>query len=133
MTSNQKPTTKRAKTPAEKLGEFITKQRERKELSLRGLAKTVGIDVHSLDDLERGKVKTPDPNKLNRIAGALDVAIEDMYAIVGYTAPTGLPEFGVYLRSKYGLTDQSVEELDAYMAKLKARDEKGGRRAKPNR
>lgn len=54
-----------------KLGEFILKMREGKEISTHTLAKNAGLSQAYLSKIENGKI--PSPEKLKGIAEALDV------------------------------------------------------------
>lgn len=119
---------------AQQLGALIKKEREAKGLSIRGLAAAVGIDPSAVLHFERGSVGSPDPKKLLRIARTLEIPVEDLYALAGYTAPEGLPEFVPYLRAKYDveLPDRAAKEVEEYVAQLKERygGKKGGHRGK---
>jgi transcriptional regulator with XRE-family HTH domain len=112
------------------LGEFIRKTRQDKGLGLRPLAKLAGLDWSYIGRLEKGEIGTPDPVKLQKLARALEVEIEDFYALAGYFMPEGLPELAPYLRVKYDLSEDASEQVERYVARLK----KGGQATpRPNR
>lgn len=119
-----------AKTKAQKLGEYIKKARLAGGLSIRALATATGVTLGAIQQLEAGDVEQPRPGNLVRIAEALELAVADLYAIIGYSVPTDLPEFAPYLRAKYELSDKDVRELNAVFESLAAKKQKkGGRRA----
>ena len=68
-----------ASTP---LGEIIRRQRELSDLSMRHLARTVGISNPYLSQIERG-LREPSERVLDAIAGALELSTEALYAEAG--------------------------------------------------
>jgi transcriptional regulator with XRE-family HTH domain len=96
------------------LGDFIAKKRHQLGLSLRGMAAKSGIDDSLLSKIERGQVRQPTPENLDRLARAINVDPEDLYSLAGYAAATRLPTIGPYLRTKYGLPSEAVDELTSY-------------------
>ncbi len=121
-------------TDTEQLGDFVRKQRETAGLSLRAAARAAGIDHKYLFNIENGKVEQPGPRILVALARVLEVEVEDLYALAGYTMPEGLPTFEPYLRTKYGLPSEAVQQLDEYFAYLRQRygsDENSASQAAP--
>jgi transcriptional regulator with XRE-family HTH domain len=106
------------------LGEFIRKTRQDKGLGLRPLAKLAGLDWSYIGRLEKGEIGTPDPVKLQKLARALEVDVEDFYALAGYFMPEGLPELAPYLRAKYDLPEAATEDVRRYVQRLKRRYER---------
>lgn len=84
------------------LGDTLRQARESKSLSIRNVADSTGIGRSTLLDLEQGKVASPNPTSLARLASLLETELSDLYALAGYTPPNGLPAFSPYLRNKYG-------------------------------
>lgn len=119
---------------AASLAETIRRHREAAGLSQLALAKKVGVQASTVFRLERGEVEAPDPDKLQRLAAALEVDPEEFFAL--YPAPERLPEFAPYLRAKYGMSADAVKEAEDFFADLEKRSQpkpkpgKGGRRAK---
>ena len=107
------------------LGTFIAKARKEAGLSQEGLADKAKVSGSTILRLERGEFGRPDPEKLQRIARALDVDAEDLFALARYVAPGGLPAFGPYLRAKFGteLPPKARKDLEKYFEQL--RDEYG--------
>ncbi|MGI8596980.1 MAG: helix-turn-helix domain-containing protein [Thermoleophilaceae bacterium] len=64
------------------LGEIIRRQRELSDLSMRHLARTVGISNPYLSQIERG-LREPSERVLDAIAGALELSTEALYAEAG--------------------------------------------------
>ena len=97
-----------------KLGEYIKAQREALSVSQRQLAGRIGIHHSYLARLEAGDYAQPAPAILHRIAEALDLEPEDLFALAGHTVPHELPSFAPYLRAKYDISDQAARELTDY-------------------
>lgn len=114
--------------PDHKLGDFIRRHREAAGLSGYKLAQDAGLPRSQVLRIERGDIQ-PGPETLTRIAGPLKIAVEDLLAMAGYT--DGLPSF-IYLREKYGMSNEAVAEAEEFFRDLGER-EKGGRRGKPRR
>jgi transcriptional regulator with XRE-family HTH domain len=90
------------------LGSLLKSERERAGLTVRQLADAAGLVPSTVSRLETGFIATPRPDHLQKLARALDIDVEELYAAAGYLTPGGLPELRPYLRAKYGLTDQQV-------------------------
>ncbi len=102
-----------------RLGQHIKVVRNDKGISLRDLEQTSGISRGRLSEIESGQ-RLPRPAALSRIAAALEIDWEDLYALAGYGHPEGLPSFGPYLRSRYGsdLTAEQVADLERHFRDL---------------
>lgn len=103
----------------EKLGQLVRSHRQATGLSLRALARREGLDYSWLSRLEQGEYAAPSPQRLQRLARALDIDIEELYGLAGYVVSDRLPEFETYLRAKYDLPDQAVTQLDEYFQLLR--------------
>lgn len=103
-------------TNTQQLGEYVRHARAAQGYSIRGLAAVAGVDATWLSRFERGDYSTPDPHHLRALAGSLRVELSDLYALAGYAVPAGLPNFPLYLRTKYGegLPEHAISELDEY-------------------
>lgn len=110
------------KDQAKRLGALIKTKREAAGLSLRGLDRRTGIDNALISKMESGLILEPSPDKLGRIADALNIPLADLYAMADYAAPKQLPSMRPYLRTKYReLPDEAAEQLDAYVQRLAKR------------
>ena len=67
-----------ASAPDSRLGEYIRRQRELQELSLRQLADLVGISNPYLSQIERG-LREPSEKVLDAIARSLELSAEGLY------------------------------------------------------
>jgi transcriptional regulator with XRE-family HTH domain len=61
--------------PASALGEFIRRQRELQEVSMRQFAEMAGISNPYLSQIERG-LRAPSETVLNAIAGSLQTSVD---------------------------------------------------------
>lgn len=103
------------------LGAFIRKTRQERGIGLRPLAEAAGLDWSYIGRLEKGEIGTPDPIKLQKLARALEVEVEDFYALAGYLMPEGLPDLAPYLRAKFDLPEDASGDVERYVARLKRR------------
>lgn len=101
------------------LGAYIRQARERKGLSARRLAGMINMHHGYLSRLEAGDYQRPSPEILERIALALDLSYDDLFAITGQHAPSGLPSFVPYIRAKYEVDDETLLKLNAYFNRLR--------------
>lgn len=105
------------------LGTLIARARHDRGLSMEGLAAATGVSKGLVWQWERGN-KTPTAANLARVARALDVDFEDLFALAGYVTPDALPTLAPYLRTKYGLSDDAIAEAERLFADL--RQQPGG-------
>jgi len=113
-----------------KLGTAIRRHREKAGLSQSALAAAIGVPASTVFRLERGEFGRPDPEKLARLAEALSIEAEELYALADYPE---LPDMAPYLRAKYRMSEAAVQEAEEFFAKLEKRDKKGGGRGKRGR
>jgi transcriptional regulator with XRE-family HTH domain len=92
------------------LGGYIQQARERAGLSLRNLEAITGISRPMLNRLEHDQIDNPSPDVLHRLANALELDSDDLFAFVGYRPSTKLPSLAPYLRSKYQLPPNAIAE-----------------------
>jgi Helix-turn-helix. len=112
------------------LGKLIARERARQGLSLETLGNAAGATRSAIMRLERGEFGRPDPEKLQRIARALDLDVEDLFALAGYVPSDGLPNFGPYLEAKWSdeLSASARKELERHFERLRKKRGRGGRR-----
>lgn len=102
-----------------RLGETLRARREELGLSQRQLAAQADINDATVVRLEHGEIAAPAPDKLSRIAAALDLPLADVFALADYVVPEELPSFQPYLRSRYReLPDAAIEDLDQAFARI---------------
>jgi transcriptional regulator with XRE-family HTH domain len=107
---------------AKELGRQLRARREQLGLSQRGLGKLADVDDATIVRIEQGAFTAPRPEKLRRIAEALDLSLADVFALADYVVPGDLPTFTPYLHAKYReLPPAAVKELKGYFDKLASR------------
>lgn len=107
---------------AQQLGDLLRQRRQALGLSLRQLEELSGVDDTSIVRLETATQQKPTVEKLQRLARALGLPVEDLLIAAGVQDGKGLPTFRPYFRTKYPqLPAQAHAELDDYMAQLAER------------
>ncbi len=111
------------------LGKYVREQRLAAKLSLRDLEAATGLSRGALSQIEQGG-RGANPETLQRIAEALGIDYEDLYAMSGISRPEKLPEIDAYLRTRYRdeLTATDRKSLERYFDELCAK--RGGKRGK---
>jgi transcriptional regulator with XRE-family HTH domain len=99
------------------LGRIVRAARQDHGLSTPQLAEAVGIAQSNIVRLEQGHVESPSPVVLQRIATELDLPLTQLYRLAGIPVPALRP----YLRADYGLSDQDVAQVQAYIQELASR------------
>jgi len=104
---------------AKRLGKYLREARQAKGLSARTLGELTDMNDATIVRFENGNFSAPAPDKLARIADTLGLSVADVFALAEYAAPTDLPSFAPYLRTKYrGLPDEALEQIEEYAARL---------------
>ena len=103
---------------AQQLGEMVHAARQTHGHSLRRLQQLCGVEYSYIAYLEQGRISTPDPRKLLRLAQALDLNAADLYAAAGYLDPHALPDLVPYLIAKYDLPEPIAEQVADYVRQL---------------
>lgn len=103
----------------QRFGTVLKLERTKAGLTVRALAAASGLTAATVSRLETGQIERPRPEHLQSLSRALEVDVEDFYALAGYLMPEGLPELRPYLRAKYGLPDQAARQLDEYFQALR--------------
>lgn len=115
-----------------KLGKILQRKRESLGLSIKGLAREIGMTDTTVMRMEQGQIASPRPDLLAKLAERLDLSLAELYASIGYTVPNDLPSMPAYLRAKYpDLPTPARKELSDYLKKLKDKyglDENGPKR-----
>ncbi len=107
------------KGEAKRLGQHLRDAREALKLSSRALAERAGVTDATIVRIELGEFAAPSPDKLARMANALGLPLEDVYALADYAAPRQLPNLSPYLRTKYrDLPDETAAQIEAYAQRL---------------
>lgn len=116
---------------AASLADAIRRHREAAGLTQAALAREIGVPASTVFRLERAEIEAPDPDKLARLATALGIDPEALFA--KYPAPERLPAFAPYLRAKYGMSADAVAEAEQFFAALEKREKRKRRRRRAKR
>jgi transcriptional regulator with XRE-family HTH domain len=101
------------------LGEAVRARRLARGWSLADAANASGLHHSYWSKLENGFYQTPAPKYLQIIASVLEMPIEDLHGLAGYTVSKELPSFKPYLRAKYDLPPEAIAQLESYMSFLR--------------
>lgn len=101
------------------LGEFIKARRESRNISKADACRQSGLDYSYWVKLEAGVYQMPSPKALELVAEVIGCTAADLYALAGYRMDGELPGFGPYLRSKYHLPSEAIDQLESYFAFLR--------------
>jgi transcriptional regulator with XRE-family HTH domain len=94
------------------LGRLVSQRRAELGLSLKQLAQRSGYATGSLHNFEHDRTTRISPQRLKRLAAALEIPATDLYSAAGIELPTELPTFTPYLRARYrGLPESAQQEL----------------------
>jgi transcriptional regulator with XRE-family HTH domain len=102
------------------LAEFVAARRQSLGLTASEASQRAGLHRSYWGKLESGAYIAPAPSTLTKIARALEVPFEDLYALAGYDTPKGLPSFRPYLRTRYELPYDDIDKLESYFNFLRA-------------
>jgi transcriptional regulator with XRE-family HTH domain len=115
------------------LGSLLKSERERAGMTVRQLAEAAGLVPSTVSRLETGFIASPKPEHLQRLAQALGIDVEELYAAAGYLMSGTLPELRPYLRTKYGLTDQQASQIEGYLQAVRDTNERPGEEGQHDR
>jgi transcriptional regulator with XRE-family HTH domain len=104
---------------ARQLGLLLKARREACGLSTHRLAAAAEMDQATVVRFEAGSIVAPRPDKLSRIAEALDISGADVFALAGYLVPSDLPSLRAYLTAKYGgLQIDDIDKIETYVGRI---------------
>ncbi len=106
---------------ATRLGELIRSAREAKGLSLRTLESKTGVARTWLVYVEAGRSLEPSPDRLARVAEALEIDPADIDGVSGGYLARSLPTVRTYFRSKGKATQAELDELEHVIAEVQAK------------
>ena len=110
----------------EKLGAFLASARNKLQMTLRGVQEATGISNAYLSQLEHGKIKTPAPQNLYKLADLYRVPYELLMELAGYPVPGAQStesRFAVgNLAARIGaVTEEEEEALVEYLQFIRSR------------
>jgi transcriptional regulator with XRE-family HTH domain len=111
---------KQVQEAMQRLGEFVRTRRQSLELSLSKAGELADVDRTYWRRLEDGEYQDPSPRVLARVAEVLDVRPTDLFVLAGFPIGGELPGFGPYLRSKFHLPPEAIDQLESYFAFMRA-------------
>lgn len=104
---------------AQSLGALIAKARVVKGVSVRALAEQLGLNFSWLSKLEAGRYADPSPERLTRLAEALEIEPARIDRITKGSVAASLPGMRTYFRAKYGLTPDEADRVARYVQRLR--------------
>jgi transcriptional regulator with XRE-family HTH domain len=102
------------------LGTLVRRYRLARGLSVRQVAKPLGINPGSLAQIEDGRIKQPSFERLQALADLLGAPADELFRAAGYE-PSAFPELGAYFRAKFGLNNEAVDDIERYVRRVKKR------------
>jgi transcriptional regulator with XRE-family HTH domain len=93
------------------LGRFLKERRTALGLSTYQVAELADVPQSTIVRFELGQYAAPRPEKLSRIAGALQLPVAEVFAQMGYVNASDLPEMETYLRIKYGIEPEKINQI----------------------
>ena len=94
-----------------KLGATIREARAARGLSVRDLADEIGMNFSWVSYLEAGRVHRPAITALKQLSRALDISPGALFELAGYASRDTLPDLRDYLRLKYRLRPEAIDEV----------------------
>lgn len=105
-------------TDTHQFGDYLHHEREKRKLTIRGLARKAGLDSGALTRLENGG-RNPSTQTLKALADALEVPLADLFARAGFATPYNLPTMDSYLHARYGhLPEDVLASMSDYCRQL---------------
>lgn len=109
---------------AKRLGELLARHREKQQLSLRTLADRADVDFAWLGRMEQGRYAQPAPERLVRLAEALDIDPVQIDRVSGNYMADSLPSVRTYFRSKEKATPEEIAEIEAAIRRIHKKHER---------
>jgi transcriptional regulator with XRE-family HTH domain len=110
------------------LAQLVRQARLARGLSMSELARRSGTAPSAISRTESG-TKVPNPETLAALAEVLRIPLSQLYAAAGYPVPQELSALRPYLRLAYGIPEEGVAEIEAYLADVAARYGQAGQPA----
>ena len=110
----------------ERFGATVRREREKREIGLREMAKRIGVSPTYLSKIERDQFPPPAEDKIKAIASVLGYDRDELLALAGKVSSDlteiirSRPRMASFLRSVSGLTAEEMARLE-----VQAREPKG--------
>jgi len=107
---------------AKALGAMLRRRRHALGLTVRQIEAATGVPNTTVSRIETGSFKAPRPDKLAKIAQALDLSAGELFAQAGYLEAGDLPDYGTYLATKHPeIPDDERARLSDHFCELLGR------------
>ncbi|NWG54820.1 MAG: helix-turn-helix transcriptional regulator [Hydrogenophilaceae bacterium] len=104
------------------LGEFLGKARTAAGKTLRAVESETGISNAYLSQLENGKIKSPSPQNLHKLALCYSVSYELLMELAGFPLPNASDRATANKAARIGpLTDDEEAALVEYLQFIRSR------------
>ncbi|HET8678627.1 MAG TPA: hypothetical protein VFM39_00795 [bacterium] len=116
----------------QELAHYLKSLRPGGKPSLRELERRGKLTAAFLSKLEMGHYQSLRIETLREVARSYDVPVEKLLALAGVAEEKRLPDLDTFLRTRYGLTEQGVREVEGFIefSVKKYGKQKGKRRAR---
>ena len=112
------------------LGEKLQELRQQAGLTLYELEQRSGINRPKLLRIEKGEIRQPTIETLNKLADALDVDPEEFYDAAWAEADGPMPSLPAYFRSKYHMSDTEIAAVERTVRSIKSKQDNRDRSPK---
>jgi transcriptional regulator with XRE-family HTH domain len=112
---------------ATRLGRLFATARRNKGLSLRAAAEIADVSYLWLSRVEHGFFNQPAPERITRVAEALDIDPERVNDVTDGHVADNLPNVRTYFRSKFDLTRAEISEIERVVTEIQRNHERGER------
>jgi len=105
------------KTAGQKIGKYVNYQREKRNLSLQDLAEKTGLTPSYLSRLESGAYTSPTYAAIESLAHGFGIPVYTFLnkCEIVDEIRIDLPDLDFYLREKFQLPDEAVEDLQLFL------------------
>ena len=99
-------------------GEFLSSMREEKDITLREMARKLGVSAPFLSDVEKNRCAPLTAERLEKVAGILGLSTSekaDMYDLVGRQRDIVAPDLPDYIKSReyVSVALRTARDMDA--------------------
>lgn len=109
-------------TSLQSLGAFLAKARSASGKTLRAVETETGISNAYLSQLENGKIKSPAPQNLHKLAAAYSVSYELLMELAGFPVPSNQGPSANSMAARVGpVSNEEEAALVEYLQFLRSR------------
>ena len=106
---------------AKQLSNLLTSRRVAAGLSGAEVARRAGVDVGTVSRIERGQIPSPTAKTLLALGKVLDIPASDLFTVAPWATPQELPTIRPYLRTKYHMPDDAMQEIERHFTEVAQR------------